>query len=446
MILASCDPTLTALFTPTRPHLGRYEIVPRPSAPIESLNAGAPIEVLEALEALRRGGFLRSARAFAPVRRHARARHPDMDRYGSAIRVNYVSVAVPRRDVDASHRRDDGDPVHPRTLTPQYNSGIETTTQVYKMTGSWTTLRLACLLVLCVSGARTRADTAVGTESRWPTGGSPSAATYRRLSAPQDPGFLQTTRTTITRRSGSCGWICRPPSKRGRISRCSVRFGRRTSAMCGRMPSISASVPGRPGTSICRSGGCRPLRRLCAPDLRERQPAHRLPAGVSVHDFASPRCALPASADELLRTRSLGWLVQYSIGDSNLDGGVPLVSAFRWDTGVQAHARVGMLSATASVTAGTISNPLFTDDNSGRQLAGRVELRPASGLILGTSVARGPFVGQSAARAALGDSQNGRFHTDGFWGRRGVFARLLSPSGSNPSSAPGACPSCARPR
>ncbi len=88
--------------------------------------------------------------------------------------------------------------------------------------------------------------------------------------------------------------------------------------------------------------------------------------------------ALPATADELLRKRSLGWLLRYSVGNQSLDRGVPLVSAFRWDTGVQAHAGAtnGLINATASVTTGTLSNPLFHDDNSGRQLAGRVEVRP----------------------------------------------------------------------
>jgi predicted porin len=59
-----------------------------------------------------------------------------------------------------------------------------------------------------------------------------------------------------------------------------------------------------------------------------------------------------------------------------------------------------MLSATAAVTAGTVSNPLFHDDNSGRQVAGRVELRPVAGLVAGTSLAWGPFLSGSAARAA----------------------------------------------
>ena len=132
--------------------------------------------------------------------------------------------------------------------------------------------------------------------------------------------------------------------------------------------------------------------------------------------------AVPASADELLSKRSKGWLVRYSLGEPAADHGVPLVSAFRWDTGVQAHTTVGMLSATAAVTTGTVSNPLFADDNQGRQVAGRVELRPAPGLILGTSLARGPFVSQSAARAAAGDGHDAEF-TQTAWGGDAEYSR-----------------------
>lgn len=132
--------------------------------------------------------------------------------------------------------------------------------------------------------------------------------------------------------------------------------------------------------------------------------------------------ALPASADELLRKRSLGWLVRYSLGDPASDRGVPLVSAFRWDTGVQAHTTIGILSATASVTAGTVSNPLFSDDNHGRQWAGRIELRPALGLILGTSLARGPFISQAAVRAALSDPKDAQFMQTA-WGGDAEYSR-----------------------
>jgi len=132
--------------------------------------------------------------------------------------------------------------------------------------------------------------------------------------------------------------------------------------------------------------------------------------------------AVPASADELLARRGSGWLVRYSLGNPSLDGGVPLISAFRWDTGVQVHANTGILSATAAVTAGTVANPLFTDDNHGRQLAGRVELRPIVGLILGTSLARGPFISTDAARAAVGDGHDGEF-TQTAWGADAEYSR-----------------------
>jgi hypothetical protein len=132
--------------------------------------------------------------------------------------------------------------------------------------------------------------------------------------------------------------------------------------------------------------------------------------------------ALPASADELLRKRGIGWLVRYSIGDAAFDQGVPLVSAFRWDTGVQVHGAAGMISGSAAVTTGTVSNPLFPDDNQGRQVAGRLEVRPAIGLILGTSAARGAFTSQAAARAALGDSAGGDFMQTA-WGGDAEYSR-----------------------
>ena len=114
--------------------------------------------------------------------------------------------------------------------------------------------------------------------------------------------------------------------------------------------------------------------------------------------------ALPATADELLQKKSFGWLVRYPVGSSTLDHGVPLVTALRWDTGVQVHA--GMfkerpLGVTASVTTGTLSNPLFHDDNGGKQIAGRVEWRPTPGLNLGASGSHGEFVSTAAANAAL---------------------------------------------
>jgi hypothetical protein len=126
--------------------------------------------------------------------------------------------------------------------------------------------------------------------------------------------------------------------------------------------------------------------------------------------------ALPASADELVKKKSTGWLVRYSLGDPTFQAGVPLVTAFRWDTGVQAHGTVGIVSATAAITTGTLSNPLFKEDNGGRQLAARVEVRPTMGLVAGTSFAHGAFVSQSAARAAVGTEANDQSYAQTAWG------------------------------
>jgi predicted porin len=62
-----------------------------------------------------------------------------------------------------------------------------------------------------------------------------------------------------------------------------------------------------------------------------------------------------------------------------------------------------------------LSNPQVTDDNGGRQLAGRVALHPVAGLVVGGSAASGAFVSQSAVRTALPDARGGDF-TQTAWG------------------------------
>jgi hypothetical protein len=127
--------------------------------------------------------------------------------------------------------------------------------------------------------------------------------------------------------------------------------------------------------------------------------------------------SVPATADELLLRRGSGWLTRYSIGSTIPDRGVALISAFRWDTGVQLHvgAPHAPIAATAAITTGTLSNPLFSDDNRGRQLAGRVELRPAASVTLGASMARGPFLADPTSRLAVGEGHSGDF-TQTAWG------------------------------
>ena len=102
--------------------------------------------------------------------------------------------------------------------------------------------------------------------------------------------------------------------------------------------------------------------------------------------------ALPATANELLRFRGRGWRVDYSLGNRTAGPGLPLVNGFRWDTGVQVHGFSGPVEWSGAVTTGSLSSPQVSDDNRGRQIAGRVVLHVTPGLALGGSFARAAFL------------------------------------------------------
>ena len=106
--------------------------------------------------------------------------------------------------------------------------------------------------------------------------------------------------------------------------------------------------------------------------------------------------ALPATADDLLRMRGRGWQSTFPVGASYPAPGLPLISAFRWDTGVQARWSAAPIDAAISVTNGTLSRPLVGDDNGGKQVAGRVAVTPLPGLIAGMSAAHGEWIADEA--------------------------------------------------
>lgn len=121
--------------------------------------------------------------------------------------------------------------------------------------------------------------------------------------------------------------------------------------------------------------------------------------------------AVPASADDLLEMRARGWQASYPIGAADEAPGVPLVSAYRWDTGVQAHAVAGRIDLSLAVTIGTLSNPRVDDDNRGRQVSGRVGWTPMPGLAVGASAARGEFLTRGigdASEAIFGKRSSGQ--------------------------------------
>ena len=105
--------------------------------------------------------------------------------------------------------------------------------------------------------------------------------------------------------------------------------------------------------------------------------------------------AIPNTVDDLLIMRGRGWEVTYPAGSPAPAPGLPILSAFRWDTGVQAHWRGARIEATGAITAGTLSDPQVGDNNGGKQLSGRVAAHPVPGLIVGGSAARGQWLDRS---------------------------------------------------
>jgi hypothetical protein len=134
--------------------------------------------------------------------------------------------------------------------------------------------------------------------------------------------------------------------------------------------------------------------------------------------------AIPATADDLLAMRARGWRASYPVGVTAEGPGVALVSAYRWDTGVQVHAAAGPLDGSIAVTAGTLSNPRVDDDNDGRQVSARGAWKPIVGLVVGASAARGQFL-SAALQQRLGGVQAQRAlgvdaeYSRGYWIVRG---------------------------
>jgi hypothetical protein len=123
--------------------------------------------------------------------------------------------------------------------------------------------------------------------------------------------------------------------------------------------------------------------------------------------------AIPATVDDLLRMRARGWRASYPVGSQEPGPGIPLVSAFRWDTGVQVHWRRNAIELTGAVTSGTLSDPRVRDNNGGRQFSGRVAVHPRPGLIVGGSAARGAWLDEHVMDLLPADSAD---HAQTAWG------------------------------
>jgi len=126
--------------------------------------------------------------------------------------------------------------------------------------------------------------------------------------------------------------------------------------------------------------------------------------------------ALPATNDDLVRMRGRGWLSNFPVGNLAPGPGLPMVNTSRWDTGVQAHGVTGMFDWTGSVTAGSLSDPRFRDNNAGRQVAGRVVVRPAVAIALGASASRGAWLNRTVDDELAGSQSGDRSRQVAFGG------------------------------
>lgn len=102
--------------------------------------------------------------------------------------------------------------------------------------------------------------------------------------------------------------------------------------------------------------------------------------------------AAPASAADVLRNRGAGWWPYYPVGGTARQTGLPLVNPLLWDTGVEVRIGRDPVELALAVTQGTLSSPRVRDNNDGKQVAGRLALRPTFGLVLGVSAARGEYL------------------------------------------------------
>ena len=112
--------------------------------------------------------------------------------------------------------------------------------------------------------------------------------------------------------------------------------------------------------------------------------------------------SLPATTDDLLRMRGRGWLSNFQTGNLAQGPGLPIVNTSEWDTGVQVHGINGILEWTGAVTAGSLSDPRFHDNNDGRQFAGRAVVRPFASTAVGVSAARGAWINRSLEQELAG--------------------------------------------
>ena len=213
-----------------------------------------------------------------------------------------------------------------------------------------------------------------------------------------------TTGTTSTPR---CAWsapVSRPRLRvSARLTRSSASFGSRTPARRAPTRSTCASGRSRGATSTSRPGRIpSTFGAFSRRTYSTRQSAHRLPARLSVPDVAAARRAARERRRPAPHARTR---LAVELPDRQPDASGRHAARRSRSAGTPASRctrRSAGSKRAASVTTGSLSNPLFSDDNGGRQIAGRVARRRRC---RGSSLARRPSralvrdVGRGAAGA-----------------------------------------------
>lgn len=105
--------------------------------------------------------------------------------------------------------------------------------------------------------------------------------------------------------------------------------------------------------------------------------------------------ALPSTVDDILRMRARGWRPSFPLGSDTTAPGIALVSAFHWDTGIEAHWSNDRVDLAAAVTRGAPARPVVKETNNGLQYSGRAAVMLPAGVTLGVSGARGNWIDQT---------------------------------------------------
>jgi hypothetical protein len=109
--------------------------------------------------------------------------------------------------------------------------------------------------------------------------------------------------------------------------------------------------------------------------------------------------SVPSRSEDLVAQRGRGWRVRYPVGSTEAGPGLPLVDVESWDVGVQVRVGREPLSLALAVTQGTLCYPLVHDDNSGKQVSGRLAFTPSPSFVAGISGSSGEFLAREVQDA-----------------------------------------------